>query len=237
MPFGIITNFCAIMLGGFLGSRFGKHLPHRIGESLSSMFGIVCMAIGITLTVRLHSLPAVVLALTLGGLIGEGLRLESRIRNGCERLKGIVEKRTGHTGEADDAWLERFVSLLILFCTGSTGLMGAMTEGMTGDNSILLAKAIMDFFTAGIFASTMGVMVMLIAIPQIIIFLALFFFAEMIMLIASPQMIADFMGVGGLIALATAFRILEIKSMRVSNFLPALIIVMPVSQFWTMLFG
>lgn len=236
MPIGIIINATVILVGGLLGTQFGKYIPERMQESLSLLFGIASIGIGITLIVRLNALPAVILSLLLGTIVGEAIQLENRIKSGSQKLKVAVERFSHKSEEEDDAFLDKFISLLVLFCTGSTGLMGAMAEGM-GDSSILLAKSVLDFFASGIFAATMGAMVMVIALPQVVLFLCLFFLARLILPMATPNMIADFYGAGGIIALVTGFRIAEIKSMRVSNMLPALLLVMPISWMWFRLFG
>ncbi len=48
-----------------------------------------------------------------------------------------------------------------------------MNEGMTGDPSILIAKSFLDFFTAMIFACSLGIAVSVIRIPLLIIQLTL----------------------------------------------------------------
>lgn len=49
----------------------------------------------------------------------------------------------------------------------------------------------------------------------------------------TPAMIADFTACGGMIMLATGFRISGIKSFPIGNMLPALVLVMPISYLWS----
>ena len=107
-----------------------------------------------------------------------------------------------------------------------------MHEGMTGDPSILYIKTILDFFTAGIFAITLGYAVSAIAVPQLAIQLSLFFLATLIVPLTTPEMRADFAAAGGLIMLATGFRITGMKSFPVANMLPSLLLIMPISYLW-----
>ena len=51
---------------------------------------------------------------------------------------------------------EIFITLLVLFGASGTGIFGALHAGMTGDNSILLTKMVLDFFTAISFNTTLG---------------------------------------------------------------------------------
>jgi uncharacterized membrane protein YqgA involved in biofilm formation len=50
--------------------------------------------------------------------------------------------------------------------------------GFEGDSSILIAKAVLDFFTAMIFATTLGKAVAAIGILQIFVYLLLFLLAR-----------------------------------------------------------
>jgi uncharacterized membrane protein YqgA involved in biofilm formation len=95
-----------------------------------------------------------------------------------------------------------------------------MREGMTGDASILIAKAFLDFFTATIFACTLGLAVSAICVPMLAIQLTLAACASLIMPLTTPMMMADFTAVGGMLLVATGLRICGIKMFAVVNMLP-----------------
>ncbi len=103
-------------------------------------------------------------------------------------------------------------------------------SGMTGDHSILLAKSILDFPTALIFSCTLGMVVSLIAVPQFIIFMALYL---VIYPLCTPVMINDFKACGGILLLATGFRMIKVKEFPVADMIPAMVLVMPVSYLWS----
>lgn len=112
-----------------------------------------------------------------------------------------------------------------------------MHEGMTGDPTILIAKSFLDFFTAMIFACSLGFAVCAISVPMLIIQLSLAFCAFLILPLTTPAMMADFTAVGGLLLLATGLRICGIKMFAVVNMLPALLLAMPISAAWTAFFA
>jgi uncharacterized membrane protein YqgA involved in biofilm formation len=87
-------------------------------------------------------------------------------------------------------------------------------------------------FTAAIFATALGYAVGVIALPQFAIQAALALGAKFLMPLTTPAMIADFSACGGVIMLATGLRICGIKTFPVANWLPALVLVMPVSWLW-----
>lgn len=72
-----------------------------------------------------------------------------------------------------------------------------MREGMTGDPSILIAKSFLDFFTAMIFACSLGIAVSAIAAPMLLIQFSLATCAALILPLTTPAMMADFSSVGG----------------------------------------
>lgn len=178
-------------------------------------------------------MSAVVLALIIGTIIGELIYLEKLIGKAAGSVRGLIDKFFPPVHSlSQEEFLEKFIAILVLFCVSGTGIFGAMKEGMTGDPSILYIKSILDFFTAMIFAATLGYAVATISIPLLIIQSLLVLLATVIMPLTTPDMIADFSAVGGLLLFATGFRICGIKMFPVANMLPALILAMPISYFW-----
>jgi uncharacterized membrane protein YqgA involved in biofilm formation len=180
-----------------------------------------------------------VLATLVGTLIGEICYVERGISGGVNRLRKLMQRGKKSTGvpEGHDAFIESLVAIIILFCASGTGIFGAMREGMTGDPSILIAKAFLDFFTAVIFATSLGIAVAAISVPMLLIQLTLATCATFILPLTTPAMMGDFTAVGGILLLATGLRICGIKMFAVANMLPALIIAMPISAAWTAFFA
>lgn len=78
----------------------------------------------------------------------------------------------------------------------------------------------------------LGMVVAVIAIPQFIIFLLLFMMAGVIYPLTTPAMINDFKACGGIIMLATGFRMIKVKMFPTADMIPAMILVMPFSMIW-----
>ncbi len=231
MPIGVIVNVAAVAIGGLLGTVLKKWINARLKKGLTLIFSICAAGLGITSAVKIENMSAVILALVLGTAIGLILRLGDRIDQGAAALQKITARLQKKDGESSNDLL--FTTAIVLFCAGGTGIYGALVSGMNGDHSILLAKAILDLFTAAIFACSLGPATSLIAIPQLIILLILYFCAGLIYPLTTATMINDFMGCGGLILVATSPRIAEIKNYPVADMIPAMILVMPISSLWT----
>ncbi|ERK05638.1 MAG: DUF554 domain-containing protein [Pantoea sp.] len=237
MVVGPFVNGSAVLIGGMAGAFLGTKVPERLRVALPMTFGLSSMGLGIVLIGKIHSLPAVILALIIGAALGELVFLEEKIGRLGNLAKGLVGRFQGEqteTGLTGAAFTEKYVAIMVLFCASGTGIIGAMTEGMTHDPNILFVKSIMDIFTAAIFATLLGYAVAVIAVPQLIIQLALASAAVLIMPHTTATMMSDFTAAGGFIMLAAGFRIAGIKSFPVANMLPALVLVMPISHLWTM---
>lgn len=237
MLIGPFVNGSAVVIGGVIGAFLGTRLPERLRTALPQTFGLASMGLGVVLIVKVKFLPAVILALILGAVLGELCCLEAAIGRVGAGARNIVDKFfPPREGLSQEEFVLKFVAILVMFCASGTGIFGAMHEGMTGDASILYVKTILDLFTAAIFATSLGYSVATIAIPQLVIQVGLALGAAMILPLTTPDMMNDFSSVGGMIMLATGLRICGIKVFPVANMLPALFLVMPFSHYWSILF-
>lgn len=240
MPWGVIINSLAVILGGLLGVFLGRFFQKEFCKHLTMIFGIISMSMGISGIIKVENLPAVVLAVIVGLILGELCGLEKKFSQAAGFMKRPVEKLFGNQQAAgmQEEEMGRFISVVILFCASGTGIFGSLQSGITGDHTILFSKSILDFFTAAIFAVSLGHLVMAVAVPQFIIYLFLFFCAHWIMPLTNASMLNDFSACGGILMLATGFRIAEIKKeIPIANLLPAMVLVMPFSAFWSQIFG
>lgn len=236
---GPLVNSAALIVGAVSGALLGRMVPRRVKEALPLTCGLTALGIGAVLVNKVQALPAVSLALIAGALIGELLYLERSLELSIK----WVQKRFERASPVDrgspraDGFIVKFVTISVLFCASGMGIFGATHEGMTGEPNILLAKSVLDLFTAMIFATELGFSVALIAVPQIAIQSALYFGANLLMPLTTPAMLADFSACGGIVMLATGLRICGIKIFPIVNMLPALLLVMPVSAMWTRFFA
>jgi len=236
---GPFVNSAALFVGGALGAALGKVVPHRVKEALPMTCGILAVSIGTVLIHKVHAFPAVTLALLGGSLIGELLFLERGLELGVGWMRNQIARFSPARPSApvNDKFITKFVSILVLFCASGMGIFGAMREGMTGNSEILLAKAVLDFFTALIFATDLGLSIAVVALPQLMIQGGLFLGARLLIPMTTPEMLADFSACGGVVLLATGLRICGIKVFPIVNMLPALLLILPTSAAWTLFFS
>jgi uncharacterized membrane protein YqgA involved in biofilm formation len=230
-----MINVLSVAIGGIVGTLAGSHFSADFKAKLTLVFGICAMGMGISAIGLMTHMPAVILSVVLGTAIGLALKLGQWIHKGAVLMqKPITRMFEGHHSDlSHEAFMSTLVTVIVLFCASSTGIYGSIDAGMTGDSTILVSKSILDFFTAAIFACSLGWVVSFIAVPQLIIFGALSFSAHMIYPLTTPDMILNFKACGGFLLVATGFRMANIKDFPIADMIPAMVLIMPITWIWT----
>lgn len=233
MPIGVIINVLAVVAGGVLGSVAGKFLSQDFKDKLNMIFGVCAMTMGISSIGLMENMPAVIFSVVFGTALGLVIHLGNLINKGGAAMERFISRFVPNkSGLSEEAFTQELVTIIVLFCASGTGIYGTIVSGMSGDQSILLSKSILDLPTATIFACSLGLVVSLIAVPQFVIFMILFLLAGVIYPLTTPAMINDFKACGGVLLIATGLRMLKLKNCPVADMIPAMVLVMPVSAFW-----
>lgn len=192
------------------------------------------MTMGIYAIAPMKYMPAVIFSVVLGTGLGLVFHLGEKINRGAMLMQRPIAKLIPNeklTLSQED-FVNTLVTVIVLFCASGSGIYGSLDSGMTGDSSVLIAKSILDFFTAAIFACNLGFVVSVIALPQFVIFFALFLMAKFIFPLTTPEMILDFKACGGVLMLATGFRMIKVKMFPTADMIPSMLLVMPISWAW-----
>ena len=234
MPVGIIINALSVAIGGVVGALFGHKLPTRINSELTKIFGVCSMGMGVSSIGLMKNMPAVIFAVIIGTAFGLAVNLGGIINSGAACMEKPVGKifPNKNASMSREEYMTMLVTIIVLFCASGTGIYGSIVAGMTGDQTILIAKSILDIFTAIIFACLLGPVVSFIALPQFVIFMLLYALAGVIYPLTTPAMIGDFKACGGILLLATGFRMIKVKMFPTADMIPAMVLVMPISWFW-----
>lgn len=215
---GTLINTAAVILGGSLGVIFKKNLPPRLTSIYFQAIGLFTLAIGISMVWELKHILIVVSSLGIGSLIGELLNLEKQTDKLSDYLKKKI--RIG-----SDRFTEGVVTSFLLFCVGSMTIVGAIQEGTGVSSDLLMTKSLMDFFSAILLASALGIGVVFAAIPLLLFQGSITLLAMYASQFFTPDIIHGLTNTGGILLLGLAINILEIKKLRIMNMLPSLLIV------------
>jgi hypothetical protein len=221
---GTLINIATVLLGGTLGLLVGARLPERIRQTVVAGLGLFTAAFGLKMFTRTQNEIIALGSLLLGGLLGEWWRIEDRLSN----LGVFLEKRfAGGEGEAHSGsrFVRGFLTASLVFCVGPMTILGAIQDGLTGDYQLLAVKSVLDGFAALAFASTLGVGVLFSVLVILVYQGSLSLLAAQAEVLLTEPMMLEMTAVGGLILVGIAVSsLLEIKHIRVGNFLPALVV-------------
>ncbi len=118
-----------------------------------------------------------------------------------------------------------FVTASLLFCVGPLALIGAIRDGLYGDWQLLGIKSVMDGISSIVLVAGLGPGVFFSALVILVyqggISLAARSFSGVAISASSP-LLAELDAVGGVILLAIALKLLDLRDLRAGNLLPAL---------------
>ncbi|AEV16207.1 hypothetical protein TCCBUS3UF1_11630 [Thermus sp. CCB_US3_UF1] len=225
---GTLANALTVVLGTGLGLALRGRLPEAMARILVQGVGLTTLFIGFSMAGALGkakggAVDGVVLglvALVLGGLLGEWGRIEEALEGLGERIKQAVR--------GGGSFTEGFVAASLLFCVGPMTLLGSMQNGLTGDASLLLLKATLDGLSAIALTSSFGIgvgfSVLVILLYQGGVALLAGFLAQLLPEPATDPRVLLVTGVGGLMVLGVGINLLGLGRIRVASFLPALLL-------------
>ena len=164
------------------------------------------------------------MSLAIGTGIGAAVDIDGAFNRFGDKIDSRLAARSADetTGEGP---MTAAIQSSILFCVGSMAIIGSIEAGMNGNPETLMIKSVLDGMTSLVFGSTLGIGVVLSAIPTFLYEGALVLMSGFLEPYISEILLADLTSVGGIMIFAIGFGILEIKDFKVANMLPAFVIV------------
>ncbi|MDH4210464.1 MAG: DUF554 domain-containing protein [candidate division WOR-3 bacterium] len=216
---GTIVNTVLVIVGSLLGLLLRKGIPENFSRMIMVGLGLFTCVLGVKMGIQMERPLVVVLSLILGGVCGELLHVEEFLEGIGERLKRLV-KNQGETSFA-----QGFVFASLLFCVGPMTILGSIQAGLQNKPELLFVKSLMDGVSSVILASAMGLGVIFSAVTVLVIQGGLTLLAQQFSFLTDPVYLNDFTGVGGIMIFAIGLKLLAVKTIKVGNLLPGLVIV------------
>ena len=218
---GTFINVAAILIGGTIGLIFGSRIPEKFKSTVIAGMGLFTAAMGLQMFFKSENQLIVLGALIIGAMLGEWIGIEDWLQT----LGQSLEKRFSRDAETGSGskFVRGFMVSSLLFCIGPMAILGSIQDGLTGDYKLLAVKSTLDGFASIAFASTLGVGVMFSSIIILIYQGGISLLAGQLSAIVTDPMMAEMSATGGVILMGVAINnLLELKSIRVGNFLPSL---------------
>lgn len=229
---GTLVNTGAIIAGSFVGVMIQSRLSPKMTNIVFQGLGLVTIAIGISMSLRIEDMILVVISIVVGSVIGQAVDLNKHLRQLSDYIQIKTKKNKIESETSSTRFTEGFVTASMLFCVGSMAILGAIEDGMGKSPDLLFTKSVMDGISAIALASSFGICIMFSSIPVLLYQGGLTLFASFIMRYMSDAMTANMTGVGGILLIGLGISILKIKDINVTNMLPALVIIVILSYFF-----
>lgn len=223
---GTLINAGGVFIASIFGLLLKTKLSKNMTDQLKSTMGLVLLVLSFGWflsdffviqdnVIQTRFDLEILLMMMFGIVIGTLLRIDTSFNHLIER----IEKKYKLPPVA-----EGFITASLIFCVGAIAIIGVFNEVIEGDLTLLLVKTTLDVVTAMILASTLGFGVIFSSISVLI-------YQGSIMLLATsfapvmPETLVLYISLlGNMMIVAIALDFLNIKSFKVLNMLPAIII-------------
>ncbi len=234
---GTIINVVAIIAGGLIGMTFGKIIPKRVQDALITVCGVSTIILGIGGALEKtfsageggvivsNGSMMMMLSLIIGTIVGEFINIEKYL----ERFGVWLKAKTGSSKDA--MFVNGFVTASLTVCIGAMAIVGSIEDGINGNYSILMAKAVLDFVIIIAMAASMGKGAMFSFVSVGVFQGVVTALSRVIAPVMTDAAMNNLSLVGNVLIFCVGVNLLFDKKIRVANMLPALV----VAVVWTYL--
>jgi uncharacterized protein len=217
---GTFINVGTVLAGTLIGTLVGRRLPEGLQQRVMAGLGLVTLVIGVDAALAWNDTnPLYVLGgVLLGGLVGEAIGIERWL----ERLGDRIQRALA--GEGHSTISEGFVTASLLFCVGPLTVLGSIEDGLTDQYTQLATKSVLDGFAAIALAAGLGWGVGLAAITVLVVQGGLTLGAGAFDDVLTGETLDALTSAGGILIIGISLKLLEVKDVKVGNFLPALVL-------------
>lgn len=215
---GVIVNVITVMLGSCIGLLFKKGIPEKVSNAVMIGLGACTLYIGISGSLCGENVLIAIASVVIGVISGTLIDIDGVIN----KLANSVETKFKKDGQSVSL-AEGLVTATLLFCVGSMTVTGSIQAGLTGDNSVLITKATLDFVSSMMLASSLGLGVMLASVSVFVIQGGLVLLSGLVAPFMSTGAINEMTCVGSILIIMIGTNLMGITKIKVADFLPAII--------------
>ena len=216
---GTIVNTLAVAAGGAIGLLLKKGIPQKITDAVMQGLALCVIFMGVSGALEGSKTLAMIVAMALGAVVGTLLDLDGRLN----KLGDTIEAKMGPGGQGRIA--TGFVTASLLYCVGALAIVGSLQSGLTGDNSMLYTKSMLDFISSIVLCASLGVGVILSAVTLFLYQGVITLLAQALAPILTDAVIAEMTCVGSLLIIGMGLNMLGVTKIKIMNYVPAIFIV------------
>ena len=220
---GVLINVCTVIIGSTMGLLFKKSISKKYSDAVMTGIGLCVILIGIQGMLKGENVLISIFSMVIGVLIGTALDIDGKLNGAGEWLsKKIKTKDSGKSSLA-----EGFVTASLVFCIGAMTILGSLDAGLKGDNTTLITKSILDLFSSMMLSASLGIGVIFAAAFVFIFQGGIVLTAGVLEPFLDSFTIGEITCVGSIMIMALGLNLAGISKIKVANFFPALILVVP----------
>ena len=218
---GTLINVATVLAGTLIGVTVGSRLPEGFQKRVLAGLGLVTLVVG--------DRPG-------AGVAGH----QPALRAGRRAAGRPGRRGAGHRTTAGRSWAtssrrasrasdgsrvsEAFFTASLLFCVGPLTVVGSIQDGLTGDYDALATKALLDGFAAIALSATLGWGVALSRRSPCCCYRAGCRSAPALFEdVLTGEPLDALTSAGGVLIIGISLKLLDLKDVKVGNFLPALV--------------
>ena len=209
---GVLINSIAVVIGSIIGLIFKNKISEKVSKPVMIGLGVCILYIGISGSLVGENVVITICAIVLGVVVGTILKIDDTLNKFARNVEAKFKKENNNESLA-----EGMVTATLLFCIGAMTVTGSISAGLTGDNSILITKAILDFVSSIMLATSLGKGVMLSGISLLISQGLLVLLASVIAPYMSESIINEITCVGSLLIILIGTNMMGLTKVKVAD--------------------
>ncbi len=216
---GVLTNTLTVLIGASIGLLLKKGIPEKVSDAVMKAIGLCTLFIGISGSLKGQNTLILILSMAIGTLIGAAIDIDTRFTRAVQKLEAKFKRKDDRTSIA-----EGFIGASLLFCVGAMTIVGSLEAGISGNNTTLFTKSVLDLISATVFAATLGIGVLFSAAFVLVFQGGLVLLAQFVAPYLSDPIIAEMTCVGSVVIIALGLNLLGVTKLKIMNFLPAIVL-------------
>jgi len=216
---GVIANCITVIIGSIIGMTFKNYIPKRVTDAIMIGIGLCTLHIGISGALSGENTLVLIFSVAIGAVIGTLIDLDGKINKLAEFVTKKTKKSDDNTNVA-----QGFVTASLLFCVGSMTVVGSIQAGVSGDNTLLFTKSLLDLISAIALSATFGVGVLLSCAFVLVFQGGLVLLSQFIAPFLTGSIQNELICAGSVLIIGLGLNIIGVSKIKVANYMPAMLI-------------
>ncbi|MGG7200394.1 DUF554 domain-containing protein [Clostridium butyricum] len=219
---GTIVNALAVIGGCIIGLIVKEKLTEKMSNTIMSGLALCVLYIGISGALKGQDTLIIIICIAVGALVGEIIDIDKRLNDLGNFIENKINLKKKNKDSEKISISEGFVTSSLLFCVGAMAVVGSLESGLQGNHSTLFAKSILDGVSSIIFASSLGIGVMLSSVAILVYQGSITLLVGCLSSVLTDTVIGNMSAIGSILIMGLGTNMIGASKIKVANLLPAI---------------